>query len=170
MFLFLSCQLPNTDSMGELISKVQWQQQQYGCVDGILLKIFEPSPFSKDWNSHKLGGAALSYELVTCIATGDIVAYNGPCFPAGKWNDIKIFRNKNKWQLKEAEWSLGDHGFSRGDRKILSKVDAQDRQHSYAMSCASRGRHETVNRRPLLQWEALNGAYRHDWWEHHLVF
>ncbi len=100
------------------------------CVDGIHFKIFEPSPFSKDWNSHKLGGAALSYELVTCIATGDIVGYNGP-FPAGKWNDIKIFvRNKTKWQLKEAEWwALGDLGY-RGDRKILTKLDAQDRQHS----------------------------------------
>jgi len=94
------------------------------CVDGIHFKIFEPSPFSKDWNSHKLGGAALSYELVTCIATGDIVAYNGP-FPAGKWNDIKIFRNKTKWQLKEAEWALGDLGY-RGDRKILTKLDARD--------------------------------------------
>jgi hypothetical protein len=97
--------------------------------------IFKPSPFCKDWNSHKLGGAALSYaELVTCIATGDIVAYNGP-FPAGKWNDIKIFRNKTKRQLKEAEWALGDLGY-RGDRKILTKLDARDRQHSCSMSCA----------------------------------
>jgi hypothetical protein len=97
------------------------------CVDGIHFKIFEPSPFSKDWNSHKLGGAALSYELVTCIATGgDIVAYNGP-FPARKWNDIKIFRNKTKWQLKEAEWALGDHQLGyRRDRKILTKLDARD--------------------------------------------
>jgi hypothetical protein len=137
------------------------------CVDGIHFKIFEPSPFSKDWNSHKLGGAALSYELVTCIATGDIVAYNGP-FPAGKWNDIKIFRNRTKWQLKEAEWALGDLGY-RGDRKILTELDARDhRQHSYAMGCA-RDRHETVNRR-LRQWGALDGAYRHDRWKHHLAF
>jgi hypothetical protein len=44
------------------------------CVDhGIHIKIYEPSPFCKDWNSHKLGGSAVAYELVTCIATGDIV-------------------------------------------------------------------------------------------------
>ncbi len=72
------------------------------------------------------GGAALSYELVTCIAsTGDIVVYNSP-FPAGKWNDIKIFRNETKWQLKEAEWALGDLVGYRGDRRINTNVDAQD--------------------------------------------
>ncbi len=157
-------------------TQIRWENQfwKYNgnratvCVDGIHFKIFKPSPFCKDWNSHKLGGAALSYELVlTCIAAGDIVAYNGP-FPDGKWNDIKIFRNKTKWQLKEAEWPLGDLGYTRGrDRKTIltEKVDARDRQHSYAMGCA-RDRHETVNRQ-LRQWAALNGAYRHDRWKHH---
>ena len=135
-------------------------------VDGIHFKIYEPSPFNKDWNSHKLGGSAVSYELVTCIATGDIVAYNGP-FPAGKWNDIKIFRNKTKMNLLPAEWALGDLGY-RGDSKILTKLDARDNQHSYAMGCA-RDRHETINRR-LRVWGALNGPYRHCRHDHHLIF
>ncbi len=89
------------------------------CVeDGIHFTIFEPSPwaFCKDWTSHKLGGAALLYELLTCIATGDIVAYNNGPFPAaGKWNDIKIFRNKTKWQLRGSWmgtwWSSWLHGW-----------------------------------------------------------
>jgi hypothetical protein len=135
-------------------------------VDGIHFKIQEPSPFSDHWYSHKFRGAALAYELVTCIATGDIVAYNGP-FPAGSWNDIKIFRNKTKWKLKDAEWALGDLGY-KGDRKILTKLDAINHQHSYAMGCA-RDRHETVNRR-LRNWEALKAEFRHNRWKHHLVF
>jgi hypothetical protein len=68
MFLFLVYTAQHTVSMGELISKVQWQQSNSVC-DGIHFKIFEPSPFSKDWNSHKLGGAALSYELETLSVT-----------------------------------------------------------------------------------------------------
>ena len=59
------------------------------CVDGVHFKVDEPSPFNEKWNSHKLGGAGVAYELVTCIATGEIVSFNGP-FPAG-WNDLSIF-------------------------------------------------------------------------------
>ena len=116
--------------------------------------------------SHKLGCAAVAYELVTCIATGDIVAYNGP-FPAGKWPDLKIFRNKTKWQLQRAEWAVGDRGY-KGDRKILNPVDAKNRQHSYGMECV-RARHKTVNR-CLRRWTALHGPYRHCRHKHHLIF
>jgi hypothetical protein len=136
------------------------------CVDGIHFKIPEPSPFSKDWKSHKLGGSALAYELVTCIMTGDIVGFNGP-FPAGKWPDINIFRNKTKIMLGEMEMALGDLGY-RGDAKILTKYDARDRQHSYAMGCA-RDRHETINQR-LRTWRVLKNDYRHNRHDHHYFF
>jgi hypothetical protein len=153
---------------------IQWENRLRGdignralvCVDGIHIKIYEPSPFCKDWNSHKLGGSAVAYELVTCIATGDIVAYNGP-FPAGKWNDIKIFRNKTKLKLGPYEKVLGDLGY-KGDIKVLTKLDAHDRQHSYAMGCA-RDRHETINRR-IRTWGALNKPFRHSRHDHHLFF
>ena len=49
-------------------------------MDGVYFKVTEPSPFNKDWNLHKLGGAAVAYEVATCIMTGDIFAFNGP-FP-----------------------------------------------------------------------------------------
>jgi hypothetical protein len=88
---------------------------------------------------------------------GDIVGYNGP-FPAGKWPDINIFRNKMKGGLIDAEWALGDDGY-RGDPKIITKHDATNRQHSYAMGCA-RDCHETVNNR-LRNWMALKIEFRH---------
>lgn len=112
-------------------------------MDGIHFKINEPSPFSSIWNLHKLGGAALAYELVTNILTGDIVGYNGP-FLAGQWNDIKIFQNSTRKRLGPGEKVLGDLGYI-GDRKVLTKKDARDNLHSYGMGCAH-NRHETINR------------------------
>ena len=53
------------------------------CVDGICFKVTDPSPIDPSWNSHKLGGSAVAYEVATNIMTGDIVGFNGP-FPAGK--------------------------------------------------------------------------------------
>ena len=64
-------------------------------MDGVHIKIQEPSPFNKTWNSHKLGEAAVAYELAICIQTGDIVPFSGP-FPVGGCPDINIFRNKLK--------------------------------------------------------------------------
>ena len=135
------------------------------CVDGVHFKVTEPSPFNKDWNSHKLGGAAVPYEIATCITTGDIVAFNGP-FPAGKWPDINIFRNKTKRCLLPGEKVLGDLGYR--DPKVITKLHARNLQHSYAMGCA-RDRHETVNTR-IKTWGALKFNFRHDRHDHHFFF
>ena len=62
--------------------------------------IAEPVPFSKDWYSHKFKCAGLRYELVTCIATGDIVSFTGP-FPCGTTgNPTKCFQlqTARDWQ------------------------------------------------------------------------
>ena len=47
-------------------------------VDGTDVMIWEPTPFSKMWYSHKFHGAELRYEIGMCIQTGDIVWVNGP--------------------------------------------------------------------------------------------
>ena len=77
------------------------------CIDDVHIKVTEPSAFNKAWNSHKLKGAAVAYEIATCIMTGDIVAFNRP-FPARKWPGINIFRNKTKTYLLPGEKVLGD--------------------------------------------------------------
>jgi DDE superfamily endonuclease len=136
------------------------------CVDGIHFKVNEPAPFSSAWCSHKYKGSALAYELVSCINTGWIVAFNGP-FPAGQWNDLKIFRNKTKDMLFDAEWALGDLGY-RGEAKVMTKEHSNSPKHGYSMGCA-RDRHETINRR-LRNWRALHDSWRHDIHLHHLVF
>ena len=126
----------------------------------------EPRPFNPDWKSHKLGGSGVAYEVATCIQTGDIVAFNGP-FPAGKWPDINIFRNRLKLSLLSWEKVLADLGY-RGDTKVITKLNATSTQQSYAMGCA-RDRHETVNRR-IKTWGALKLPFRHDRHDHHLFF
>ena len=79
--------------------------------------------------------------MVTCITTGDIVAFNG-LFPVG-WNDLSIFQNKTKKILLPGEKVLGDLGY-KGDRKVITRLDKKNSQHEYAMGCA-RDCHETMN-------------------------
>ena len=62
-------------------------------MDGVHCPIQEPSPWSKVWSSHKLGGdAAVSYEIALRIDKPQLLSVNGP-FPAGT-SDIDIFRNQ----------------------------------------------------------------------------
>jgi hypothetical protein len=73
-------------------------------VDGTDLQIYEPTPFSKKWYSHKFRAAGLRYEVAVCIQTGDIVWFHGP-FPCGEWPDLKIFRDGLKKVLAPGEKS-----------------------------------------------------------------
>jgi hypothetical protein len=156
------------------IIKIKWNNRFKGdvgnrclvCVDGIHIKINEPRPFSPKWNSHKLGGSALAYELVTNIMTGDIVAYNGP-FHAGEWSDIKNFRHRTRRHLGPGEKVLADLGYQ-GDERIVTKVNSRNPLHSYGMGCA-RDRHETINGR-LRHWGSLKQCYRHCRHTHNFVF
>ena len=112
-------------------------------MDRIHIKIQEPSPFNQTLNSHKFSGAAVAYELASCIKTGDIVSFNGP-FPAGGYPD-DIFRNKIKKKLLPWEKVLTDQGYC-GKRKVIKVRNTIDEQNSYAMACA-RTCYETINRK-----------------------
>jgi DDE superfamily endonuclease len=104
--------------------------------------------------------------VAVCIATGDIVAYNGPFAP--KTNpDITIFRWGLKRMLGVGEKVLCDKGY-RGDSRACTPYHAQNKHHRKAMSVA-RARHETVNRR-LKVWKALRNSFRHHRSKHSLVF
>ena len=135
-------------------------------VDGIDFSIPEPTPWSSCWWSHKFNGPGLRYEVVICIVTGWIVAFNGP-FECGSWPDLKIFRSKLKRCLKAWERVIADRGY-KGDPKIVTQNDARDEKHKKQMSDV-RARHETVNGR-LKQWKALSSRWRHDKDKHHIVF
>ena len=135
-------------------------------VDGTDFRIQEPKPFSTKWYSHKFRGPGIRYELVVCIKTGWIVAYNGP-FPCGRWPDIKIFRSMLKQRLYWNEKVIADRGY-RGDSSVCHPGTAVNGQHRYAMSVL-RARHETINGR-LKTWTILKNVFRHDITKHHIVF
>lgn len=135
-------------------------------VDGTDFRIGEPVPNSSCWYSKKFAAAGLRYELAVCIATGDIVHFNGPFAPKGN-PDICIFRYKLRDALDPGEQVLADKGY-KGDTKVCTPFDAKSEEHRKAMSHA-RCRHETVNRR-LKQWAALCYKFRHHRSKHQLVF
>ena len=61
-------------------------------IDGTNFRIYEPSPFSPKWFSHKFHGPGLRYEVGIAIRTGWIVWINGP-YPPGDWPDVRIARD-----------------------------------------------------------------------------
>jgi hypothetical protein len=82
-----------------------------GCsvtVDGTYFIIYEPTNFSKKWFSHKFNGPGIRYEVAILIKGGQIVHIQG-LYPAGKWPDIKIFRECLKYKLLEGEKAAADN-------------------------------------------------------------
>jgi hypothetical protein len=136
-------------------------------VDGTDCQIFEPTPFSKDWFSHKFKAAGLRYEVAVCIQTGDIVWIHGP-FQCGKWPDIKIFRSKLIDHLAPGEMVEADKGY-RGERHKIRTADNYLSRTDRKAKKKARARHETVNKR-LKQWGCLKQIFRHDPRKHKLVF
>lgn len=135
-------------------------------VDGTDFRMSEPQPFSRCWWSQKFNTSALRYELVVCIATGDIVAFNGPFAPKGN-PDINIFRYKLRDMLESWEQCVADKGY-KGDLKCCTPFDAKNRHHLKAMSHA-RARHETINRF-IKRWKIMRNQFRHHRSKHQKVF
>ena len=129
--------------------KIRWEnrfrqdtyQRSLVTVDGTDFQIYEPSPFSTEWFSHKFDGPGLRYEIAVCINTGDIVWFNGP-FPAGSHADVTIFRRNLKLMLGPTEMVVADAGYR--DERAIQPHQYQDEQHKRAMDLA-RARHETIN-------------------------
>lgn len=78
---------------------------------------------------------------------------------------MNLFRNKTKHSLLPREKALGDLGY-RGERKVITKLNAKNKQYFYAMGCA-RDCHETVNSR-IKTWRVLKLPFRHYRHDHHL--
>jgi hypothetical protein len=135
-------------------------------VDGTDFRIQEPTPFNKEWYSHKFKGPGLRYEVAICIQTGDIVWINGP-FKPGKWTDLKIFRRNLKHHLAPQEMVEADKGY-RGEEAVRTSDDVVSRA-DHKAKYRARARHETVNRR-FKQWGCLKQVFRHDRCKHKDVF
>jgi len=135
-------------------------------VDGVDFHIPEPTPWSRVWYSHKYDAAGLRYEIAICIATGWIVAYNGP-FEAGSWPDLKIFKSLLKAKLGHREKVVADKGY-KGDLRVCNPKEFLSDYHKEQMNTA-RARHETVNGR-IKKWSAMSQRIRFSRHKHHIVF
>ena len=135
-------------------------------VDGTDYEVYEQSPWSKRWYSHKFKRAGLRYEIGVCIQSGDIVWTHGP-FACGAWPDINIFRAKLKRMLAPRELVVADKGY-RGDKSVRIPSACCSHADHRAMNKAL-ARHETVNRR-LKQFGVLSKRFRHELSKHHLCF
>ncbi|CAB9525863.1 hypothetical protein SEMRO_1738_G294570.1 [Seminavis robusta] len=102
-------------------------------------------PFNPKWYSKKVGGAALRYETAVCIQTGDIVSINGP-FPAGRWNDPKIFHHDLLGKLGPEEMVEADGVYKGMPFDVRTPHDHINEADKKAKSHA-RARHEIIHHR-----------------------
>lgn len=131
-------------------------------MDGTDCRIFEPTPFSPCWYSHKFKGPGLRYEVGLNIRTGDIIWAHGG-YPCGAWNDLKIARNVFVYFLDDGELVLADKGY-RGSRYFITPNEDNGIRHKQIMA-----RHETVNKK-LKQFKILSEKYRHSLERHPMCF
>ena len=88
-------------------------------VDGTDTILPNFKPRWKGWYSYKLNHGGSRWEVGLCIRTGEIVWIHGP-FPAGRWNDIKIFRHAMKYHLDDHEKAEADDGYVGEPMKCLT--------------------------------------------------
>ena len=79
-------------------------------VDGMDFKIWDPTPFSSKWWSHKFDGPVVKYKVTVSIFGGDIVWVNG--LIKGGESDITIFWNDLKNTLSQGEKVEIDKGYA----------------------------------------------------------
>ena len=127
-------------------------------IDGTDCQIWEPSPFSTKWYSHKFHGAGLRYEIGICIATGEIVWVMGG-YPCGDWPDIEIARAGILNLIDEDEKVIADGGY-RGDDRILHKT-GEHNSYTARIRSVVRARHETINSR-IKAYAIVSTKFRHN--------
>jgi hypothetical protein len=119
--------------------------------------------------SHKYAGKlALRYELSIAILAGNLVWIQGP-YPAGKYNDIKIFNSVLRHYLEPGKRVEADKGYVGHADKIKCPDNTCNPEENLAMQAPVRSWHETLNGR-LKNWGILAQVYRHDIVAHGTVF
>ena len=134
-------------------------------IDGSDFKIYEPSPFSRKWYSHKIEHAALRYEIGICIQTGWIIWVNGP-YAAGYWPDLAISRDGLTDALDKDELFLADGTYRDGHGWCLTPT-GRNNPDQY-MKAVARARHECVNGL-FKKFRVLETCFRHHRTKHGMV-
>ena len=136
-------------------------------VDGIDCRCPNYGPAFSSHKFAKKGG--LRYEVGICIQTGDIVWVNGP-YPAGRMNDIKIFRHCLKSFLGVGERCEADDGYlGEAPQCIKCPKSFTNPEITLPMQQRVRNRQETGNKR-FKDFSALQQLFRHDITLHADVF
>ena len=119
--------------------------------------------------SHKYAGkSALRYEVGVSILGGDLVWIQGP-YPAGTFNDIKIFNKVLGHFLEPGERVEADNGYVGAADKIKCPDNPCNPVANKGKQSRVRSRHETINGR-FKTWGILSQVYRHDITRHGEVF
>lgn len=143
----------------------------FGTIDGVHCPIEEPSPFSPEHSSHKLGGSAgVNYEIVVPMHKAACAWICGPTKP-GKFNDISVFRRKLKGVMEEklsGRRLLGEKG-CRGEPDFMSIKNEFDPEEIAEFKDRAMARHETFNQR-LKCFKCLSTPWRHGHENHKIAF
>lgn len=137
-------------------------------VDGINVRIPEPTPFNPGWFSHKFHGPGLRCEVAISVQSCDIVWVNGPC-PCGEWPDLRIAHDSlvHQGDLEEGEMMLADGGHCDGCEFFETPTGEQNEDQR--MKSSVRARHETVNGN-FKRWGVIEQVCHHRLHEHHIHF
>jgi hypothetical protein len=111
---------------------------------------------------------ALRYQLGVDILAGNFVWIQGP-YPAGKYNNIKIFNSVLRHYLEPGKRVEADNGYVGHTDKIKCPDNTCNPEENLAMQAHARSWHETLNGR-LKNWGILAQVYCHDIVAHGTVF
>ena len=138
-------------------------------VDGTDFPIFEQTPFSTSWYSHKFKGPAYRYEIALAIQSDNICWTNGP-YRAGSWPDIKIFKHGLMQKLPQGERVEADKGYRGAKSKIdLPHECCGGEPQQRRIKSRVRARHESLNR-ILKRYKCLHEVFRHELPKHQAFF
>lgn len=128
-------------------------------LDGVNCHTKEPSPFNKEWHSHKFNGPRVRHEVGVCIQTGHVVWVAGLC-PCGEWPDLRIARGNVICQVdaNSNEMILADGGHNDGFKFFETPTGESDEDQK--MKAEARARHETIDRQ-LKCWQCLEQEFHH---------
>jgi DDE superfamily endonuclease len=140
-------------------------------VDGTHCAINEPNhpELSQDpaYFSHKLHGAALSYEIALSLWEDKIVWINGP-FPAGT-SDSSIFQYGGlKDMIPAGKRAVGDKGYV-GMSQVVTTRNRFDQPFVREFKSRARARQESINQR-IKNFQILDIQFRHSIAKHEHAF
>lgn len=125
-------------------------------VDGTDCPINEPTPFNRNWMSHKFKGPAIKYEIGVSLE-GDISWVSTPY--RGSVHDSTIFRRALRLAIPEGYCVIVDSAYGQQDDKVAPVTDYDDKEVAIFKKRAL-ARHETCNKR-LKDFKVTSHHFRH---------